>query len=139
VDVLSEDVYTNVFNFYYDKMQYIIKQLIEFREQIKLYHWRTTSYARHKATDEFIENFDPKVDEFVEVLMGGRNEKNTDDFSVSFITLREEAAESHIIGFRDWVNYTLPRHIHNHETDLLNLKDEILALVNRLLYLFRLN
>ena len=138
MDVLSEDVYTNVFNFYYDKMQAIIKQFFYFRDQIKLYHWRTTSYARHKATDEFIQNFDLKVDEFVEVLMGGRDEKNRDDFSISFITLREETAEANIIAFRDWVKDVLPTLLYHHETDLLNLKDEILALFNRLLYLFRL-
>ena len=37
------------------------------REQIKLYHWQTHSYSRHKATDEVIENLDKNIDEFVEV------------------------------------------------------------------------
>lgn len=119
-------------------MQPIVKYMMEFRDQIKLYHWRTTSYSRHKATDEFIEAFDTKIDEFVEVLMGGRNQKNNDTFNMQFVTLNEATAEPHVIKFRDWVKDTLPTHLHEHETDLLNLKDEILALVNRMLYLFRL-
>ena len=119
-------------------MQPIVKHFMEFRDQIKLYHWRTTSYARHKATDEFIEHFDPKVDEFVEVLMGGRNQKNNDSFSMQFVNLNENTAETHVLRFRDWLQNTLPTHLHEHETDLFNLRDEILALINRMLYLFRL-
>lgn len=119
-------------------MQPIVKIFMEFRDQIKLYHWRTTSYARHKATDEFIEQFDAKIDEFIEVLMGGRNQKNNDAFGMQFVNLDEDTAETHVVRFRDWVKYSLSEHLHPHETDLLNLKDEILALVNRLLYLFKL-
>ena len=40
------------------------------RTQIKLYHWQTQRYARHKATDRFIETFEPLVDRFVEAAQG---------------------------------------------------------------------
>ena len=30
------------------------------RDQIKLYHWQTTSYARHKATDEIIKELEER-------------------------------------------------------------------------------
>ena len=43
---------------------------LEVRTQIKLYHWQTRSYARHKATDRFIETFEPLVDRFVEAAQG---------------------------------------------------------------------
>ena len=34
------------------------------RDQIKLYHWQTTSYARHKATDDVIKELDGNIDSF---------------------------------------------------------------------------
>jgi hypothetical protein len=40
------------------------------REQIKLYHWQTMSYSRHKATDEVLEKLDALIDRYVEVYMG---------------------------------------------------------------------
>ncbi len=37
---------------------------------IKLYHWKTTSYSEHKATDELHERLSGHIDTFVEVLLG---------------------------------------------------------------------
>ena len=42
----------------------------QLREQIKLYHWQTHSYARHKATDDVITALDETIDEYVETYMG---------------------------------------------------------------------
>ena len=119
-------------------MHEIIKPMMEFRSQIKLYHWKTSSFSRHKGTDKFLEKFDNILDEFVEVLSGCRNEKVHDSFTIKFVSLTDKTAEEYVIKFRDWVSEKLPNLIYDYETDLLNLKDEILANVNRLLYLFRL-
>ena len=119
-------------------MEKIVKPMMEFRGQVKLYHWKTSSFARHKGTDKFLEKFDKLIDEFVEVLSGSRGEKVTDNFSIKFKTLTDKTAENYLKTFRDWVSEKLPTFLHEHETDLLNLKDEILANVNRLLYLFSL-
>ena len=32
------------------------------REQIKLYHWQTKLYSRHKATDNVIKELDENID-----------------------------------------------------------------------------
>jgi hypothetical protein len=40
------------------------------REQIKVYHWQTNQFARHKATDEVLEALDGSIDTYVEVYMG---------------------------------------------------------------------
>ena len=37
---------------------------------VKLYHWKTFSFATHKATDELYEDLNKYVDEFVEVMLG---------------------------------------------------------------------
>jgi len=40
------------------------------RDQIKLYHWQTLSFSRHKATDAVIEKLDGLIDSFAEVYFG---------------------------------------------------------------------
>ena len=37
---------------------------------IKLFHWKTYSYATHKATDELYSRFNEHMDKFIEVLLG---------------------------------------------------------------------
>ena len=48
----------------------LVKMFLEMLTTIKLYHWNTHSYARHKATDELHEKLSDLVDEFVEVMQG---------------------------------------------------------------------
>jgi len=119
-------------------MHEIVQPMMQFRNQIKLYHWKTSSFARHKGTDKFLEKFDKLLDEFMEVLSGSRMEKIPDNFSVKFTQLSDGKAIGYLEGFRDWISNTLTGLLFEHETDLLNLKDEILANVNRLIYLFQL-
>ncbi len=44
--------------------------MLTIRNQIKLYHWQTKSFARHKATDDLTAALDLAIDNFVEVYMG---------------------------------------------------------------------
>ena len=37
---------------------------------VKLYHWKTHSYATHKATDELYSKLNDNIDHFIEVLLG---------------------------------------------------------------------
>ena len=51
----------------------IVKMLMEMLNMIKLYHWKTDSYAAHQATDELYEKLDAHIDKFVEVYLGKNN------------------------------------------------------------------
>ena len=119
-------------------MTSIVEPMMEFRNQIKLYHWKTSSFARHKGTDKFLEKFDKLFDEFIEVLTGSRGEKISDSFSVKFVQVTDKTASGYVKSFREWLTESLPTLLFEHETDLSNLRDEILANTNRLLYLFEL-
>ena len=37
---------------------------------IKLYHWKTRSFAQHEATDKLYDSLNKHTDEFIEVLIG---------------------------------------------------------------------
>ena len=48
----------------------IIVKFLETLNLVKLYHWKTRSYAIHKATDELYTKLNLHIDSFVEVLLG---------------------------------------------------------------------
>jgi hypothetical protein len=120
-------------------MNEIVQEFLKVRNQIKLYHWKTKSYSRHKATDQFVSDIDEKIDSFIEKLSGSRNLRIKDNFQLEFKTLNDSNVITYINKFKKWLKNTLPTLLHQDETDLFNLRDEIIGEVDQLLYLFELD
>ena len=102
----------------------------------RLYHWNTTSFARHKATDGFDDDLDSTMDKFLEVYIGRYNVKpqltsiKLDQMLITDIGIETLFLQSktYLESFEGLFN----------DKDLLNLRDELLANVNKTLYLFQL-
>ena len=111
------------------------------REQIKLYHWQTKSYPRHKATDNVIESLDTSIDKYVEVYMGkyGRMKMNASTASISVKNLSESSVINFIKRCILYLNNDLVKKLKENDTDLINARDEMLGELNQLLYLFTLH
>lgn len=112
------------------------------RSQIKLYHWQTKSYSRHKATDDVIEKLDGHIDQFVEVYMGkyGRPKMS----GKTGVTNINNLSEKSIVGFiKKCIQMLLGDCMkglkESVDSDLFNIRDEMLADLNQLLYLFTLH
>ena len=102
----------------------------------KLYHWNTTSYSRHKATDRFNEKFLELVDKFVEVFIGTYKMKPMlDEIQINNNYLTDNGIVMLFIFTRKYLN-TFDQYIQS--TNLLNIRDELLGEVNQTLYLFNL-
>ena len=43
----------------------LIIQFFTLRQQIKLLHWQTKSYARHKASGHLYDDIDKLIDQFI--------------------------------------------------------------------------
>jgi len=110
------------------------------RNQIKLYHWQTKLYARHKATDGVIDSLDESVDKYVEVYMGkyGRMKMNSSTATTTVKNLTETSITGFIKRCIEYLNEDLVKKLKDTDTDLLNIRDEMLAELNQLLYLFTL-
>lgn len=118
----------------------IVNLMLTLRNQVKIYHWETMQYSRHKATDDLVDKLDDSIDKFVEVYIGkyGRPKltprtgtirlRNYDDVQAP-VLLNEAIA---------WMTNRLPTLLSKNDTDLLNIRDEILAELNQTLYLFTL-
>lgn len=114
---------------------------LAFRDQLKIYHWQTTNYARHKASDSLVGVLTTQMDRFMETIQGSYdvrmkipNNKQTIQFS--------DQNDSNILGlftaFKEWLTESLPSQIKPSDKDLSNIIDEILASVNNTIYLFTL-
>lgn len=115
----------------------IVSTMLLIRNQVKLYHWQTKSFARHKATDDLVASLDTNIDKFVEVFMGkyGRP-KVTKTMSLHNFT--ESQAKSFVEKQVKYLQTVLPKKLKSNDTDLLNIRDEILADLNQVRYLFTL-
>jgi len=120
---------------------HIVRVMLEMLNTVKLYHWKTRSYSQHKATDELYERLNENIDKFVEVLLGKSSsrinmiEKNiylkdyseTSDFKQKIYEFREFLKDLSIY-FND-----------RNDSDLLSIRDDILADINQFLYLMTLS
>ena len=112
------------------------------RDQIKLYHWQTRVYSRHKATDEVLEKLDEHIDQFVEVYIGKYGRPK---MSGAAATIRvNNLSEKSIVGFiKKCIQMLLGDCMKglkdSVDSDLFNIRDEMVADLNQLLYLFTLH
>jgi DNA-binding ferritin-like protein len=111
------------------------------REQIKIYHWQTHSFSQHKATDELIDALDKATDEYVEVYMGkyGRPKITSRNNTVRVQNMNEKSMIRFIQSCVDHLQGPLVKKLKPTDTDLFNLRDEILGDLHRVMYLFTLH
>jgi hypothetical protein len=114
--------------------------MMTLRDQVKIYHWQTMSFPRHKATDELVGKLDDNIDKFVEVYMGkyGRPKLSGRTGTIKIRNFHDKEAPALLQSAIDWLTHKLPKHLKNTDTDLLNIRDEIIADLNQTLYLFTL-
>jgi len=109
------------------------------RNQIKLFHWQTHSYPRHKATDAVVDALDASIDKYVEVYIGSYGSRPKLNGTTGTIKL-QNMSESTILKFIKksiaYLEGPLVAHLKPQNTDLINIRDEMLGELNQLLYLF---
>ena len=119
----------------------IINVMLTLRNQVKVYHWQTMSYSRHKATDDLVSSLDGNIDKFVEVYMGkyGRPTFTRNNSTFEVHDAEDKRAEQLLKNGVTWLTRVLPRFLKkNEDSDLLNIRDEILGDLNQALFLFEL-
>lgn len=113
---------------------------LHLRDQIKLYHWQTRVYSRHVATDKILEKLDKSIDEYVEIYFGKyRRSKLSSKHSITLHNLSEAGAVRLVNSSIKYLQGSLTKTLQPSDTDLMNIRDEIVADLNQLLYLFTLH
>jgi DNA-binding ferritin-like protein len=117
----------------------VIAKLVQIQTQFRFMHWQTNSYAKHKAYGKIYENLTDLIDNFVESCMGkhGRPEY-MGGLTLEFEDLNEMSLQEFVddtvaflINFDQIFDEVM-------DSDLLNVRDEILQLINKGKYLFTL-
>lgn len=129
----------------------IVSPLLTILNQIKIYHWQTKSFSEHEALDDAYGSLAGLIDQFVEVYQGtfGRIKSASGSFEIELENLQtEDSPKEEIVQGSDllekidqWIAYLKSFNNDadlNDKSDLLNIRDEMLATLNKLKYLLTL-
>ncbi len=118
----------------------ILQVMLFVRNQVKIYHWQTFSFARHKATDDLVSSLDENIDKFTEVYMGkyGRPHFTSKNSKIEVFDAKDSKGHVVIEQCVKWLMTDLPKRLKKTDTDLINIRDEIVADLNKARYLFTL-
>jgi hypothetical protein len=114
----------------------IVVKLIQLQTQFKIFHWQTFSFANHNAFGGLYDSLSESIDEFVETYQGiyGRFDFGGASFSIANLS------DSDFVSILNDNIQTLTQYeMMFKNTDLLNIRDEILGSINRTKYLLTLN
>jgi len=118
--------------------QEIVIQFMEMLNTIKLFHWKTTSYPTHKATDDLHTQLSGNVDTFVEIMLG-KHGGRVNLYSVKTLELKDfttiESFKTEISGYKQFLKSLSGRFDAINDSDLLNIRDEMLGHLNQFTYL----
>ncbi len=114
----------------------IVEIFLGILNAVKLYHWNTFSFAKHKATDELYSRLNEHIDKFVEVMMG-KTGHHIPEYNRQILATSGNFKEQ-IHNYRDFLMRLGDLLNKDTDTDLLNIRDEILADINQFLYLMTL-
>ena len=119
----------------------ILHVLLILRNQVKIYHWQTMSFGRHKATDDLVDRLDDNIDKFTEAYMGryGRPKFTSKTGKLQVYDVTDKKAPQLLSEIVQWLTRDLTRLLKKEDTDLLNIRDEILGDVQQARYLFTLH
>ena len=121
-------------------MEKVVLNLLKLITQLRIFHWQTESHAQHEAFGNAYESLSELIDQLVEVHQGkygrilytspaGLEISNLEDLNVQDILT--EVAEYLTTNFNEL-------HDQVKDSDCLNIRDEMVAELNKLKYLLTL-
>ena len=116
-----------------------INFLVGLQVQMKINHWQTKGFARHNAFGGFYDSLNDLIDTFVEAAMGkyGRFTLDDETKTIQLSNLSELDMKGMITTVRSAL-VQMSEQFDGSDTDLMNIRDEILGELNKLSYLLTL-
>lgn len=115
-----------------------ISSFLKIQNQLRIFHWQTPKYAEHKAFGKAYSELDDLIDAFIEVYTGRHGMPSVEMLFKIELNSYNEGVNTTIESFIAFLA-GLSNEIEETDTDLLNIRDEMLAVLNRLKYLLSLN
>jgi hypothetical protein len=117
----------------------LIKKLMQIQIQWKFLHWQTFGDAKHRLYGEIYDGLGDLIDEFTETMMGkyGRPEFEP-EFGLMFQDITALSIQNFMDSITEFLVGMSDQLDGRYDTDLLNIRDEMLALINKSKYLLTL-
>ncbi len=114
-------------------------ELLAWRNSVKFYHWNTFSYARHVATCSFVAAMDTFVDSVIEKYIARYGRPTiTNVVTIPVMPIVDNDAIAMMKQLANFLQKEFPKFVKASDTDLLNLRDDMLGTVHNTIYLFTL-
>lgn len=117
----------------------IIQHFMALLGQVKLFHWATMSYAKHKALDELYAALGDKVDLFVEAYIGRSAKRQP--LKKFVVETKATTDTKHIESFLEAESTKLLNFSSSKledSPDLSNIVEEMVAEINKAIYICRM-
>lgn len=117
----------------------LIKKLVQLQLQWKFLHWQTFGDAKHRVYGEIYDGLGDLIDEFTETMMGkyGRPEFES-EFALTFQDISALSIQNFVDGIVEFLVEFSDQLDSRYDTDLLNIRDEMLSLINKSKFLLTL-
>jgi hypothetical protein len=109
-----------------------IEKLMSAQQSLRMQHWLTKSHAQHTALGGAYEGLDDLIDTFVEVMIGAKGREVLS--GISSLSVGGDAQKI-LNELESVLRNDIPKDVGDKETSLLNIRDEMLALVQKTRYL----
>ena len=117
----------------------IILKFVEIQQQLRFLHWQTKSYAKHQAYGQVYGNLDGLIDTFVEACMGKHGRPTySGGYTIQGKDIEEMSIQEFIDGSVSFFVELSQKLDSKTDTDLLNIRDEMMSEFNKLKYLLTL-
>jgi hypothetical protein len=117
--------------------QLLVNKLLGIQQQLRILHWQTKSYAKHKAYGDSYDELSDLIDGFMEELMGKYGRFSLTSNSIQIINIEDLAVDDFVDGSIEFLA-SLTEQLDPVDTNLLNIRDEMLGVLNKLKYLLTL-
>jgi hypothetical protein len=108
---------------------------------MKLYHWMTKSYARHKAADYAVDKISELGDSFMETYIGkyGTPTMTKRDMTITLNPYNDDTMIKYLDECIKFLLTNVPSVLKKDDVDLLNIRDEMVSALNQTKYLMSLS
>lgn len=115
-----------------------ITNLLTLQNQLKIFHWQTTSFAEHEAFGKAYEDLEDLIDSFIETMMGKKGRiLSNGGFNIQLSNYREIDPVAFLKQY-DALLTSLDSELSDTDTDLKNIRDDMKGVVNHTLYMLTL-
>ena len=117
----------------------LVLKLVQIQLQFKFLHWQTFGDAKHRVYGGIYDSLGDLIDKFTEIMMGKYGRVDFDpEFSLMFQDIKSLSVQNFMDGITEFLVGMTDQLDSRYDTDLLNLRDEMLGDINQLKYLLTL-